>query len=172
MSILIVLASGLASTGGGCVSCRNGFAQVYYFFKDEGVKITLASLEGGWPWPGLTTRNPKAAGNFVRLAQDEAAREQIADTLSLDQIFIDDFEAAYCIGLLGPIWRTANQASAEAVLARFLAAGKPVAIMPSNLDLAPHGAGSGLLITGEAEPSAIIAAQILLAATRARTATS
>jgi putative intracellular protease/amidase len=105
---------------------------------------------------------------LARLARDGVAREELADTLSLEQVFVDDFAGVYCVGLPGPIWRVAGEASIEAVLARFLRAGKPVAVCPSNLDLSPHGAGEGLLITGEATQSALLVAQTLLAATRAR----
>lgn len=166
MSILIVL----VSEGGeiDIISGLSGFAQAYYLFKDEGVELTLASQLGGWPWPGLVTRYPGATGSLARLAQDGAAREELADTLSLDQVCVDDFAGAYCVGLPGPIWRAEGEATIEAVLARFLRAGKPIAVLPSNLDLSPHGAGDGLLITGEATQSALLAAQTLLSATRAR----
>lgn len=169
-TILIILSPDADASGGDWTSRLNGFAQAYYLFKDAGVEIALASRAGGWPWPGSASRNPETTDSLARFAQDAAAREELADTLSLDQVCIDDFEGAYCVSLPGPIWRSEDEASVEALIGRFLKSGKPVAIIPSVLDLAPHGAGDGLLITGEAAGSARLAAQTLLAAAQAQAA--
>ena len=167
MSILIVLVSD-ATSGSNWAFRLNGFAQAYYLFKDEGVELTLASSAGGWPWPGLARRHAEVTGSVARLAEDSAAREELADTISVDQVCVEDFDGVYCVGLPGPIWRPEGEGSVAAVLARFLDSGKPVAVIPSHLDLSPRGAGNGLLITGEAAESALLAAQTLLAATLAR----
>ena len=50
------------------------------------------------------------------------------------------------------------------MIADFLGAAKPVAIMPSDLDLVPHGAGRGLLITGDSAGTALLAAHALIGA--------
>jgi hypothetical protein len=170
MSILIVLASDMGTSTDDWVNRLNSFAGAYYLFKDHGVELALASPSGGWPWPGLGPHSSELTGSFARLAQDLAAREELADTLSLAQVCVDDFEGAYCVGLVGPIWRSAQEGSAEGMLAQFLAVGKPVAVIPSILDLSPYGSGKGLLITGEAAEAALLAAHALFAATQAMTA--
>ena len=45
-------------------------------------------------------------------------------------------------------------------------AGKPVAVMPSDIDLSPKGAGDGLLIVGDDPKSSIPVAQALMGAIR------
>lgn len=170
MSILIVLASDIGRSTDDRIDRLNSFAGAYYLFKDHGVELALASPGGGWPWPTLGPHSSELTGSFARLAQDLAAREELADTLSLAQVCVGDFEGAYCVGLAGPIWRSAPEGSVEEVLAQFLAASKPVAVIPSILDLSPHGSGKGLLITGEAAGTELPAAHALLAATQAMTA--
>jgi hypothetical protein len=47
-----------------------------------------------------------------------------------------------------------------------LDAGKPVAVMPSGIDLTPKGAGEGLLIVGDHSKSPVPIAQALIGAVR------
>ncbi len=53
------------------------------------------------------------------------------------------------------------------MIGQLLAAGKPVAVTPSQLDIAPQGAGEGLLIAGEQAIASNHAAQALLAVVQA-----
>jgi hypothetical protein len=92
--------------------------------------------------------------------------DEFSDTLRLDQVYADDFDAAFCVGLPGPIWRSEPKNPAGALIAKLLEAGKPVAVMPSGLDLAPRGAGEGLLIIGDDSNSSIPAAEALMSAIR------
>jgi hypothetical protein len=87
----------------------------------------------------------------------------MTDTLSLDQIFLDDFAAAFCVGEPGRLWEADPGNPAGGTIRCFLAAGKPVAIVPGGFDLAPHGAGEGLVITGRSARSPLLAARALLA---------
>ncbi len=66
----------------------------------------------------------------------------------------------------GSIWRPEHASTAGALISRLLDAGKPVAVMPSGVDLAPKGAGEGLLIVGDSSPSSIPAAHALIGAVR------
>lgn len=135
-------------------------AEPYYLFRDAGAEVVLASPGGGFPWLGLASDDPdEAPPSLVRFRGDGEAREALTDTLGLDQIFAGDFDAALCIGSPGKIW---DGTPAGGLLAAFLTAAKPVAVIPSDLDLAPHGTGSGLLITGDSAQTPALAAQALL----------
>jgi len=101
-----------------------------------------------------------------RFRLDGIAIDEFSDTLSLDQIYADDFDAAFCVGLPGSIWQPDHKSSAGALISRLLDAGKPVAVMPSGVDLAPKGASEGLLIVGDGLKSPIPAAQALMGAVR------
>jgi hypothetical protein len=101
-----------------------------------------------------------------RFRQDRMAIDEFSDTISLDQVYTDDFDAAYCVGIPGSIWRPEHKGTAGALISRLLDAGKPVAVMPSSVDLAPKGAGDGLLIVGDGSKSPIPVAHALMGALR------
>jgi hypothetical protein len=138
----------------------------YYAFRDAGVEVVLASAEGGAPLMEMASSSKASARILQRFKQDQMAIDQFSDTLSLDQVYTDDFEAAFCVGLPDSVWRPEHQSSAGALISRLLEAGKPVAVMPSGIDLAPRGAGEGLLIVGDSSESPIPAAHALMAAVR------
>ena len=122
------------------------FAAAYYAFHDRGIEVVLASPAGGAPRMGPTSPAGEVADEaFRRFRQDGPARDALTDTIRLDQAYAEDFEGALCLGAPGPIWRRQQDSPAAGLIAGFLAAAKPVAIMPGDLDLVPHGTGRGLL---------------------------
>lgn len=138
-------------------------APPYYLFKDVPADVVLASPEGGAPrMAGRLSAIDEHDSCSKRFMADRAARDDLADTLRLDQIVIEDFEAAFCIGFSGAIWDVDNPVVAR-VISGFLASGKPVALIPGQrLALAPAGAGAGLLIIGDSAQSPVLAAHALL----------
>lgn len=141
-----------------------GFAEPYYALRDAGAELVLASPEGGYPWAGPRDGAPAPTPALRRLHQDGEAREALGDTLRLDQLHPGDFDAGFCLGAAGAPWRATDPQAAGALVARLLAAGRPVAVIPAPRDLAPHGAGEGLLIAGDHLASPLQAAQALLGA--------
>lgn len=137
-------------------------APAYYLFKDAPAEVVLASPSGGFP--NLTdelrqTTHPEPSTR--RFLADRAARDDLADTLRLDQIVTEDFDAAFCIGFSGALWRADN--GVGHTLSAFLRSGKPVAVIPGRyLDIAPEGAAAGPLILGDNEASPLLAAHALL----------
>jgi putative intracellular protease/amidase len=136
-------------------------APAYYAFRDMGVEVTIATPLGGPPI--LTTMRATAdeSPTVERFKADRNARDELADTLSLDQIVVEDFDAAFCIGFSGRIW--AEGGEVYAFVRAFLSAGKPVALVPGKYALVtPDGAGAGLLILGDSEASPLHAARALV----------
>jgi hypothetical protein len=136
----------------------------YYAFRDAEVEVVLASAEGGSPLMQMASGSQASSGILQRFRQDQRAIDEFSDTLSLDQVYPDDFDAAFCVGLPDPVWRPEHDSSAGALIAKLLDAGKPVAVMPSGIDLAPNGAGEGLLIVGDGSNAPVPAAQALMGA--------
>lgn len=138
-------------------------AAPYYFFKDQGAEVVLATLTGGYPClPGYreTDTHEKSLRRFLL---DRAARDELADTLAADQIVAEDFDAALCLGLSGALWGNCTN-SVTAILTTLLENGKPVAVIPGKaVAIAPHGAGEGLLIFGDSDNAPIMAAHALAA---------
>ena len=138
------------------------FIQPYYAFRDAGIEVVLASRERGGPWMGWAHHDEGNSEVLRRFKADRAARDQFNDMLELEQVYADDFDAGFCIGHPGPIW--SGPQVAGALIAELLRSGKPVAVIASNLDLAPLGAGDGLLIVGDRGTSSFLAARALLGA--------
>jgi hypothetical protein len=138
------------------------FIGPFYAMRDAGAEIVVASPEGGFPSMGLPQPDQGVSEATRRFKSDRTARDGLTDTLRLEEVFAEDFDAAFCIGHPGAIWRNPNPAGA--LIAALLKAGKPVAVIPSNLDLSPLGVGDGLLIMGDREATPVLAAQALLGA--------
>ncbi len=134
------------------------FVAPYYAFRDAGAEVVLASPAGGFPWLGPATGEPAAPNAALdRFRADQPAREDFTDTLDFDQIYDEDFDAALCLGAPRP-------PEARALIAAFLRAGKPVAVIPSTPLLVAEGTGDGLVITGDAAAAGLRVAEALLGA--------
>jgi putative intracellular protease/amidase len=112
----------------------------YYLFRDHGAEVVFASPSGGAPVP--TTADHDCATTVRRLRADQPAVEALADTLCINQVSADDFQAAFCIGAIEEINATGGH-PVSLVIDQLLDAGKAVAML-SDRD------GVRLLITGNA----------------------
>jgi putative intracellular protease/amidase len=167
MRILMILIPDSSPDGKGDPAVRlQHAAGPYYAFRDAGVEVVLASPDGGSPLMEFAGDNETSLKVVQRFRHDKIAIDEFSDTLSLDQVYTDDFDAAFCVGLPGSIWRPEHRSSAGALISRLLDAGKPVAVMPSGIDLAPKGTSEGLLIVGDGSNSQIPAAQALMSAVK------
>jgi putative intracellular protease/amidase len=137
-------------------------AAPYYAFRDFS-EVVFATTSGGPPMLSDRVRPGDLSDEAVRRFKgDRSARDELADTLGFDQIVVEDFAAAFCIGLSGKIW-TDDDNGVTALVRAFLGAGKPVALVPGkHLVLAPEGAGNGLLILGDSDESPLCAARVLI----------
>ena len=143
-------------------------APAYYLFRDEGAEVVLATLTGGYPrlpdFREIETREH----SIRRFLDDRSARDDLADTLGLDQIVTEDFDAALWLGFSGALWESGSQGVAK-VLRSLLDSGRPVAVLPGkSVMLSPHGAGDGLLMIGEAGDAPLMAAHALLKVVKER----
>jgi hypothetical protein len=123
----------------------------YYLFRDGGAEVVFASPSGGAPISTAGGQDQRAA--VRRLRRDHRAREALAETLTLDQVSAEDFQAAFCISSSELIEAGVDHPVCL-LSAQFLDAGKPVAMLSDNQ-------GVRLLITGNAPRPA---AQALLGA--------
>lgn len=156
----------LSSVPGGSPIELEQFVCVYYALKDSGAEILVASDGDGYPWP---RRKKERNEHFVQLTKrfqaDRHARDDLANTLRFSQIFVEDFDGCLCIGEAGALWKDGVRSSAAELVARFLQAGKPAAVLSNLIDIAPKGAGDGLLILADgAQPPTAIVPALLTAA--------
>jgi putative intracellular protease/amidase len=164
--VIMILGDQQPGVEGDATTTLETVISAYYAFRDASAEVVLASPTGGYPRISLARDGKDEFAQVMRrFREDRAARDHLADTLSLAQVCMADFDAAFCIGRPGPLWYPDAEDAARLVC-KFLMAGKPVAIIANHIESAPHGAGEGLLITGRSAGSQVMAAHALLAAMR------
>jgi putative intracellular protease/amidase len=132
MKILIVLTSHdqLGDTGKETGFWLEELAAPYYVLKQAGAELTLASPKGGQP-----PLDPKSADESAktddtrRFETDDDAKAQLANTVRLDSVKIEDFDAVFYPGGHGPLWDLAEDPTSRSVIEQTIGAGKPVALV-------------------------------------------
>ncbi|NIZ02417.1 type 1 glutamine amidotransferase domain-containing protein [Thalassospira lucentensis] len=130
MRILMIMTSHdkMGDTGHKTGIWLEEFAAPYYRFKDEGVEITLASPKGGQPPLDPNSQAQDALTDATeRFDQDAEAQKAFANTVTLDGLKADDYDALFYPGGHGPLWDLANDTKSIALIEAFVAQGKPVA---------------------------------------------
>ncbi|TXF98742.1 type 1 glutamine amidotransferase domain-containing protein [Massilia arenae] len=132
MNILIVLTSHdtLGSTGRKTGFWLEELAAPYYALKEAGARLVLASPQGGQPPLDPKSNEPAfQTAQTRRFEADPAATAELANTVRLDSVSHDDFDAVFYPGGHGPLWDLAEDPRSIALIESFVAAGKPVALV-------------------------------------------
>jgi putative intracellular protease/amidase len=130
MKVLIVLTSHdeLGNTGEKTGFWLEEFASPYYYLKDAGAQLTLASPAGGQPPLDPKSSEPGAQTDATRrFDTDQSAQGELANTARLADMSVDGFDAVFYPGGHGPLWDLYSDSNSIALIEGFLAAGKPVA---------------------------------------------
>ena len=132
MKILIVLTSHdtLGNTGRKTGFWLEELAAPYYVFKEAGAQLTLASPQGGQP--PLDPKSNDAAfqtDETRRFEADAEAKAALANTLPLNSVSYEQFDAVFYPGGHGPLWDLAEDQHSIALIENTLNAGKPVALV-------------------------------------------
>lgn len=129
MNVLMVLTSHdeLGDTGEKTGFWLEEFAAPYYAFKDGGAKLTLASPKGGQPPLDPKSDDESAQTEDTRrFKADEDAQKALANTVKLDTVNAEDFDAVFYPGGHGPLWDLTNDEDSVALIEAFWKADKPV----------------------------------------------
>ena len=129
MNVLFVLTSHdqLGDTGKKTGFWLEEFAAPYYLLKDAGAEVTLASPKGGEP-----PLDPKSAlpenvtESTKRFRTDPLVQAALANTMRLEDVSADDYDAVFYPGGHGTMWDLPNHVASIALLEAFIRAGKPI----------------------------------------------
>jgi hypothetical protein len=164
MRLLLIVLSGETSVEIGGLSLAS-FVGAYYTLRDAPADVVIASQRGGYPFLDTAAgEGTEAAAALQRYRTDRSAREDVADTLCLDDIHAPDFDGAMCLGQADGQVPSGLPNSCGLLISSLLASGKAVVIVPERL--APASASNGLLITGNRSRSPILGAHALIGALR------
>lgn len=132
MKILIVLTSHdeLGDTGRKTGFWLEELAAPYYRFVDAGAEVTLASPKGGRaPVDPMSSEPANQTDQTRRFDNDPTAAAAVADTVRLDSVTVNDFDAVFYPGGHGPLWDLVEDRDSVALIESALRLGKPVALV-------------------------------------------
>lgn len=106
------------------------FAAPYYGFRDAGAEVTLASPKGGYaPVDPDSDSVGAEPPTLQRFKHDSRARSALNDTLQLEQIHAEDFDAAFYPGGHGSLWDLSQNKKSAHLIAALYGAKKPLAFI-------------------------------------------
>ncbi|MDT8311995.1 MAG: type 1 glutamine amidotransferase domain-containing protein [Methylophaga sp.] len=130
MKVLMVLTSHdkLGDTGEKTGFWLEEFAAPYFVLKDAGAEVILASPKGGQPPLDPKSDQPDfQTDDTRRFEKDANAKQQLANTVKLENVRPEDFDAVFYPGGHGPLWDLTDNADSLRLIETLYAAGKPVA---------------------------------------------
>ncbi|WP_136795734.1 MULTISPECIES: type 1 glutamine amidotransferase domain-containing protein [Desulfosediminicola] len=158
MNILMVLTSHnqLGDTGHKTGFWLEEFASPYYLFKDRNFTVTLASPKGGQPPVDPMSEQPDhQTAATLRFSNDDEAKEQLANTLRLDSVEPENFDAIFYPGGHGPLWDLAEDKHSISLIEQFARQEKPAGFVCHGPAVLRHVKGidgrplvSGKRVTG------------------------
>jgi hypothetical protein len=164
MRILMILAAESRESSRRSLSLDQ-VIEAHCLLQDSGAEVVIASSQGGDPpIRGKRERSRQLTLPTQRFQGDRSARDAISDTLKLEQIYPEEFDAVICMGVLELAAPSADTETTHSLLDALIAAGKPVAIVPSELEFVPRGSFEDLLIAGSEIRAPSLAAKAILAA--------
>ncbi|WP_026933119.1 type 1 glutamine amidotransferase domain-containing protein [Christiangramia echinicola] len=132
MKVLFVLTSHdeLGNTGEKTGFWVEEFASPYYTLLDKGAKVTVATPKGGKaPIDPNSDTEDNQTEDTKRFHKDEAAQKVINNTVKLDEIDSNDFDAVFYPGGHGPLWDLANDETSIKLIENFNQQEKPIAFV-------------------------------------------
>ena len=130
--VLFVLTSHdqLGDTGEKTGFWAEEFAAPYYNLLDKGVKITVASPKGGKaPIDPRSKAEASQTDATKRFNKDKAAQEIVNNTVKLQDVKAEDFDAVFYPGGHGPLWDLAENKTSIALIESFNKQNKPMAFV-------------------------------------------
>lgn len=132
LKVLFVLTSHdeLGDTGEKTGFWVEEFAAPYYSLLDKGVSITVASPKGGEaPIDPRSNAESNQTEATERFNNDKTAQQVIENTLKLEGLKAEDFDAVFYPGGHGPLWDLAEDNTSVALIEAFIEQDKPMAFV-------------------------------------------
>jgi len=130
MNVLMVLTShdDLGDSGEKTGFWLEEFAAPYYRLLDAGVNLTLASPAGGQPPVDPKSADSDAQTDATRRFNDDGrAKQKLANTVRLDEVDANHFDAVFYPGGHGPLWDLYQDPISIALIEYMYGQAKPVA---------------------------------------------
>ncbi len=132
MNVLMVVTSHdtLGDTGKKTGFWLEEFAAPYYTLLDAGVRVVVASPEGGQPPLDPKSDLPEFQTPMTeRFKNDASAQQVLSSTVKLDAVSADDFDGVFYPGGHGPLWDLAASKTSISLIESFERQSKPIAFV-------------------------------------------
>ena len=129
MKVLFVLTSHdkLGDTGEKTGFWIEEFAAPYYNLVDKGVDVTVATPKGGKAPIDPSSEGEDAQTEDTKRYYNDAETQKVIDnTVKLETLKADDFDAVFYPGGHGPLWDLANDKNSIALIEAFNKQNKPI----------------------------------------------
>jgi len=151
MKVLFVLTSHdkLGDTGEKTGFWIEEFAAPYYNLVDKGVDVTVASPKGGKAPIDPSSEGEDAQTEDTKRYYNDAETQKVIDnTVKLETLKADDFDAVFYPGGHGPLWDLANDKNSIALIEAFNKQHKPIGFVchaPAALKNVKNESGEALV---------------------------
>lgn len=103
------------------------FAGPYYFMKERGINITLASPKGGRPPIDPKSELPDfQTASTKKFADDKETQGIFSKTVKLELVDSKNYDAVFYTGGYGPLWDLADNKASIALIESFYNSNKPI----------------------------------------------
>lgn len=126
--ILLIVTSNdrLGNTGEKTGLHYEEMATPYYYFKEQGFEVDIASTAGGKA-PIDPSSFETDAISVEKFKEDQEAQGKINNTINISNVNVDNYDGAYIPGGHGTMWDMPDHEALIKVLETFWAQGKPIA---------------------------------------------
>lgn len=106
------------------------FTTPYYLLTEKGVQLTIASPNGGKaPIDPRSTSDNFLTPSAKKFLGDAAAQERLNNTVALNTVKAEDYDAVFYPGGHGPMWDLPENPYSITLIQSFYESGKPVALV-------------------------------------------
>lgn len=130
--VLFVLTSHakLGNTGKSTGSWIEEFATPYYYFKDRGIKVVIATPKGGQaPIDPKSTEPSFQTEATKRFYADASAQKALENTIKLITVKPSEYKAVFYPGGHGPMWDLSQDKNSMKIIQSFYHDKKPIAFV-------------------------------------------
>ncbi|HLO69321.1 MAG TPA: type 1 glutamine amidotransferase domain-containing protein [Flavipsychrobacter sp.] len=106
------------------------FATPYYYFKDKGIEVVVASPNGGQAPIDPKSNEPSfQTASTKRYFADNETQKVLSNTVALSKVNTKDYDAVFYPGGHGPMWDLSKDKHSINLISSFYNSNKPVAFV-------------------------------------------
>jgi len=128
--LIVVTSFGQVANGTKTGIWLEEFTTPFYLLREKGIELTIASPKGGKaPSDPKSTTGDYTTASVKKFLEDPSSQEKLNNTIALEDVKAEDFDAIFYPGGHGPMWDLPENQISIKLIESFFSAGKPVALV-------------------------------------------